>query len=456
MPHKKGTVDLQTSVTAVSTQQTDALSVEGFNSTNVAGMGASSVQTPQVQQQRTNEINHSIQYTNTHVQATVASQQAQHINTFGLVRPTVCTIPKAEDKMTHLDSAIAEAVALKIWDAVVYNKLYYTFQVTTKDELEGKCARKSPQERLQDVVDRATMHDYNMIMELLKIPSIDQATDLCVLALFDVVVLMDDSSSMMTTGNMEWTGTRQRTVDYEEGDSNDVSRWQHASSLVGLVSFILTLFDSDGISVRFLNRSTASLGGVADGIKTAEGVRRLFSTVSPNGGTCIAASIRRIYDEFIVDQIRTGTLSKPVLVITYTDGESSDDIQEAVRAVRKTCKDSQYGSRTTLFSFNQIGRDQKAREKLGDLDEQEDAVDRSGRKLEDGAGDITDCTSAYPDEEKEYNARQLKIPLEERKPYSLAFHYIKGLVGPVIEKYDLSDESKKPVAASGGFFGIRW
>lgn len=444
MPHKVGVKQLETKTNAIASMQTEPLSTEGFNSTNIPSLNGSlyeTVNNPLIQQQRLHQINKSILYTDQHLQQNQASQHTQNMETYGLVRPVVCTIPKPEDKMTPLDNQIAQAVAIKIWDAVVYNKLYYFFTL----DVNNTSPFKTPQERLQDVVDKATMHDYQMLMELLKIPNIDQATDLCVLALFDVIVLVDDSSSMKTTGNMNFNGTMERTVDYEADDLNDVSRWDLVSSLVNLMSFVLTLFDDDGISVRFLNKDKRYLPEdvKVDGIKSSDSVKKLFTYVKPAGGTAIGQALTNIYYEFLRDQLKNQTLSKPVLILTFTDGESSDNIITAVKNIRNITRQTKYNSRSVLFSFSQVGRDPASRKMLGILDTDDDTVNKTtGKKCEDGAGDITDCTSAYPDEEKEYNERQKLIPLEERCPYSIGFHNVKTLVGPIIEKYDISDEEK--------------
>lgn len=454
MPHKKDTVTTAAQVATI-VPQVGSMSSEGFNSTNVPYLAPQSTNinySSQVQQQRLTEVNRSL--TTTQQNINTFTTNTSSVNTYGLVRPSVSLIPKEENQMSQVDTATAELVVLKIWESVVRNELYYVYNVQTSDEKNGKCSPMTPQQRLQAVVDRATLHDYQMLMEVLKIPTLDQATDLAVLASFDVVVLMDDSSSMLGNGYQDFQGNRD-TTDYDPSekdqsgdpskDRNNMTRWQHAMTLVTLVAFVLTMFDDDGISVRFLNKKKQLLGyrqdqsSKADNIKSAKDVAELFSGLQPSGGTTIGKSLENIYDELIDEPIRTKTLTKPVLILTYTDGQSSDVITKSVRNIRAKTRTTPYGSRCVLFSFNQVGRDSSAREMLGTLDVDPDSI-VNGKKQNDGAGDITDCTSAYADEEKEYNDAQLSLPVESRVPYSAAHHNIKGLVGPIMDKYDLSDE----------------
>lgn len=456
MPFKKDTSATLQNTADITAHRQQPLSQEGLTSTNLGGFtlecdpnepGISTTEHNrrlEEQTRRLNQTNASIALTQQNIQQTQAQQQRQHVETYGLVIPSVENVPKPPGELTVLDEQLAKLVIIKIWDCVVYNKLYYFFTRPTKHEKLHQCEPKTPQQRLQDVVNRASMHDYQILMELYKIPTVDQATDIAVLALFDVIELIDDSSSMKTTGYKDFCGNSSNVdfdpeeIDRNAGiDHNNKSRWNLAESIVKLTSYTLTMFDDDGISVRFLNKDHRLLpNGMCDNVTNPTKITELFSMVQPSGGTNIGSSIKKIYNELVSDDLHNETLCKPILLITYTDGESSDQIKPQIRSIREDFKRSRYGSRGMLFSFNQVGRDKNAQNMLEDLDNDEISGNPEG-----GAGAITDCTSSYKDEKDEYDRKQLTLPLESRVPYSCAFHMIKGLVGPAIEAYDKSDES---------------
>lgn len=464
MPFKKDTASTLQSTQDITAHKQAPLSQEGLNSSNLGGFTLSvDPNEPGItqqerdrrlveQQHRLTQTNTSLIQTQQNTQQTFVQQQHGRVETYGLVIPSVEYVPKPVDELTSLDERLALLVITKIWDCVVYNKLYHFFTVQTDDEKVGICGPKTPQQRLQDVANRASMHDYQILMELYKIPTVDQATDVAVLALFDIVELIDDSSSMKFTGYNDFVGNPNRTdFDAEEietstgVDHNTKSRWQLAEQLVRLTSYTLTMFDADGISVRFLNkdhRLLPKVGGVSmcDNITIPGNITGLFKAVQPGGGTAIGSSIKKIYEELVQGKLQSGTLTKPVLLLTYTDGESADQITSVIRDIRRAFRSTRYGSRGMLFSFNQVGRDAAAREMLGNLDNDEVVGDPDA-----GAGPITDCTSAYKDEKDEYDRAQAKLSLEARIPYTPAFHTIKGMVGPAIEKYDKSDEVSVPV-----------
>lgn len=480
MPFKKDTTGTLQNTQQITENRQQPLSQEGLNSSNLSGftlecdpneLGITEQERQRrltIQQQRLNQSNTLITQTQQNIQNTLIQQQqsGQVVNRYGLVIPTVENIPKPPDQLTPLDESLCNLVIVKIWDCIVYNKLWKFFTVPTKDERAGKCSAKTPQQRLQDIVNRATMHDYQILMELYKIPTIDQATDISVLALFDVIELIDDSTSMKTTGYRDFLGNTSN-VDYDADekdpvtgiDHNTKSRWHLAEDLVKLTSYTLTLFDDDGISVRFLNKDHRLLPkgientSLSDNVTLPDNIKKLFSVVSPNGGTAIGGSIKRIFEELVEPDLRAGTLSKPVLLIVYTDGESGDEIKPVIRFIRQQFRNSPYLSRGMLFSFNQVGRDKGAQKMLSDLDNDEVIVRVNGRDVIDpdaGAGAITDCTSAYKDEKEEYDKKQAKLPIEARINYSSAFHIIKGMVGPAIEKYDKSDEDDATTGTVAG------
>jgi hypothetical protein len=466
MPFKKDTASTVLATQEVATCTLKPLSQEGLNLYNLKDYvlavnpdepGISPEEMNKrlaIQQQRMDQVNALLVQTQQHTQQ---QQQGKSVETYGLVMPVVEYVPKPNDKLTALDSQIASLVVAKIWDCVVYNELYFFFTIPTAGETVH-----TPQQRLQAVVNKASMHDYQVLMEVYKIPTIDQATDVAVLALFDIIELIDDSTSMKCTGYRDFTGRVSRE-DYDEEendraagiDHNYKSRWQLAEQLVNVTSYALTMFDTDGISIRFLNydhRVLPKLDGVSlcDNVGSTANIASLFQCVQPNGGTAIGASLQKIYRELVEPKLQTQTLAKPIMLITYTDGDSNDSITAVIRGIRREFRSSRYGSRGMLFSFNQVGRDKKAREMLSKLDK-----DTVANDPEAGAGPITDCTSSFKDEKEEYDLAQSKLPLEAQVEYTAAFHILKGMIGPAIAKYDNADEGGSSEASKSVFgFGV--
>lgn len=198
------------------------------------------------------------------------------------------------------------------------------------------------------------IHEWNVPMEV--------ATDVMKLALFDVILYVDDSGS----------------IEFEEkGLRKDQLR-----QILGIVATAAATFDEDGISVRFMNSSE-----IGDGIRSANDVNALVSRVRFSGLTPLGTSLKsKVIDPMIVGPARAGRLEKPVLVITITDGQPAGEphssVNDAIRhAVDETSR-TRYGRGAVSFQFSQVGNDQRAREFLGDLDE------------DPQIGSLIDCTSS--------------------------------------------------------------
>ena len=198
------------------------------------------------------------------------------------------------------------------------------------------------------------IHEWAVPMEV--------ATDVMKLALYDVILYVDDSGS----------------IEFEEkGLRKDQLR-----QILGIVATAASTFDQDGISVRFMN--SAETG---DGIRDAEDVNRLVSRVRFSGLTPLGTNLRsKVVDPMVVQPARANRLEKPVLVITITDGQPAGEPHGAVGdviryAVEETSR-TRYGPGAVAFQFSQVGTDQRARDFLGTLDE------------DPHIGHLIDCTSS--------------------------------------------------------------
>lgn len=448
MPFKTKTQEIVKSGDNILSHQQSPLHQEGLNSSNLGGFELEPISKKEMTKRQNDLVNSNKQINaNTeNILKTAKMNNKKGPSYYGLTKPILADIPKPFEEMTEIDIKIANLVIDKIWNCIWYLEIAEFFMQPTRDEILRKTHALTPQERLNLIVNKATRHDYQICMELYRIPDIDTATDLAVLCLFNIIMLIDDSGSMKTTGMHDMTGklVQGGTEDYDptEGPNNNLSRWELSKLLVKVGAQVMTMFDDDGISVRFLNSYEKG-----DNILCSSDVDNLFKRkIVPAGGTMIGMSLRKIYEEFIEGQLQSNTLEKPILILTYTDGASSDNIKDVVRFVRSNTKNSKYGSKCVLFSFAQVGNDRSATDMLEDLDSDPDSVLNGC----DGAGDITDCTSSFKIEKEQFDKSQKMRFGQEAPEYTEIFHQMKGWIGAIMEKYDKSDET--PIQKSFGIF----
>lgn len=110
-----------------------------------------------------------------------------HVETYNLQPPV---------KEEFMDQAVADLCIAKMWQAVVTHK-WYAFFTKINDGI-----RIADQAKLQDCVNIATRHAYNLLVELYGYGNLDVATNLCVKALVDTILLCDNSGSMQLLINL--------------------------------------------------------------------------------------------------------------------------------------------------------------------------------------------------------------------------------------------------------------
>merc|ERR1711939_129323 len=189
------------------------------------------------------------------------------------------------------------------------------------------------------------------------------ASDIVKLALYDVILYIDDSGSMQFEENGE--------------------RIDDLKLILSRVAYATSLFDEDGIQVRFMNSPDQG-----NNIRSEQQVTEMISRTRFSGLTPMGRELdNKILRPLVLQNARNGTLRKPVLVITITDGrptgESSGDVARIIKnASDELARNPRYGKGALAFQFAQVGNDLKAREFLSKLDE------------EPTIGDIIDCTSS--------------------------------------------------------------
>jgi hypothetical protein len=151
------------------------------------------------------------------------------------------------------------------------------------------------------------------------------------------------------------------------------------------VAFAATLFDDDGIEIRFMNDDKIP-PNMLSGIRSDQQIEQLMAQKRFNGLTPFGTRLReRVLDPLVVSKIRGNQLQKPVLIIGITDGQPSgeraDALVEAVRYAHGEASRS-LGPGAVAFQFAQVGNDQQATEFLAKLDN------------DPTVGNMVDCTSS--------------------------------------------------------------
>lgn len=229
------------------------------------------------------------------------------------------------------------------------------------------------------------------------------ASDLAKLALFDIILYIDDSGSMAFE---------------QQGERIDDMKL-----ILDRVAYAASLFDSDGIQVRFMN-SQVDGNGIRNSQEAAQLVQRVrFSGLTPLG----TSMDRKILQPLVLGPARSNALQKPVLIITITDGAPAGEDRYAIakvitNAVRELSR-TRYGPDAISFQFAQVGDDQKALDFLAELDNHPEI------------GGLVDVTSNYELE----SAEMLRKSGIELSP---DLWLVKMLMGGIDDSYDEKDESK--------------
>ncbi|KAI9716240.1 MAG: hypothetical protein M1812_005465 [Candelaria pacifica] len=230
--------------------------------------------------------------------------------------------------------------------------------------------------------------------------------DIVKLALFDIVLYIDDSGSMQFEENGE--------------------RIQDLKLILSRVAYAASLFDDDGIQVRFMNSDEGEQNRAV--LRTEQDVEQIVARVPFKGLTPMGTSLRnKVLEPLVVAPARSNQLRKPVLVITITDGQPAGEPQGAVfdaikYAAAELSRMPRYGQGAISFQFAQVGNDLKAREFLGKLDS------------EPGIGNLVDSTSNFEVEQDEMSRANPPVDLTPE------LWLVKLLLGAIDSSYDTKDE----------------
>eukprot|EP00878_Enallax_costatus_P001729 GHUV01001885.1.p1 GENE.GHUV01001885.1~~GHUV01001885.1.p1 ORF type:complete len:469 (+),score=162.03 GHUV01001885.1:143-1549(+) len=249
--------------------------------------------------------------------------------------------------------------------------------------------------RLQDVTSRITQRvDFHALAARWRMPT-ELAVDLAALALYDIIIYADDSGSM---------------------ESENGERIDDLKLIMGKVAEVATLFDEDGIEVRFINSNKQG-----NGIRNAVDASRLLADLEYRWDTKLATFME---EKILKPMAYEKQLNKPLLIITITDGEPSDKPKDKIIQTIIDAKNrlsGTYGPGAVAFQFAQVGKDQEAQEFLAKLDNHPQV------------GKLIDCTSYYELESAEYAAKGITLSVEA--------WLVKLMVGAIDPEYDEQDEA---------------
>ncbi|KAI5209797.1 hypothetical protein AUEXF2481DRAFT_41076 [Aureobasidium subglaciale EXF-2481] len=241
--------------------------------------------------------------------------------------------------------------------------------------------------------------------------------DIVKLALYDVVLYIDDSGSMKFEENGE--------------------RIKDLQLILERVATAATLFDDDGISVRFMNDNPPQ--HMVEHIKTEQQIQQLVAGHKFSGLTPMGTELRKkVVEGIVVPAIRSRQMRKPILVITITDGQPAGEpttaVFDTVRYAIQEASNSQYGPGAIAFQFAQVGNDEKAREFLGKLDD------------DPTVGQLVDCTSNFENESAEMARANPPVDLTPD------LWILKLILGAIDPSYDTKDEkSNHPPGGAPGY-----
>lgn len=193
------------------------------------------------------------------------------------------------------------------------------------------------------------------IISLEKDAENETAIEASILALYDLVILLDDSYSMKSEEN----GVR-------------IPILQHAVKLIAKMYSLVAEPGRGILAIRWLNARTG-----ADKV-TEEAANTLVANHHYGALTRIGSTLR---SKILTPFLYNATLEKPLLIMVVTDGEVDGERQDLLRevitdAISKVKSGAAgKGPASVSFQFSRVGNNEGAKALLQRLDDQEDIRD---------------------------------------------------------------------------------
>ncbi|KAK4046134.1 hypothetical protein OIV83_006330 [Microbotryomycetes sp. JL201] len=281
----------------------------------------------------------------------------------------------------------AEVIATVLQTAVVDQKLQAFYPPGSLQQIAENVARSGALQRIAS--------DWSIPMEI--------AIDLARLALFDVILYLDDSGSMA----------------FEENGS----RIEDLKLIVNKVATASAMFDSDGIQVRFMNSTIEG-----NNINSEASVANMFQSVKFSGLTPLGTALnQKILEPLVLGPARQNRLQKPVLIVVVTDGApGGEDRNTLARVIVNASRElarTRYGPDALSIQLSQVGNDLAATAFLNEIDRHPEV------------GSLVDCLSPFEIESVEFEKANKGVG-----SFSPILWIVKLLLGPISSEYDSKDE----------------
>ncbi|KAI0346884.1 hypothetical protein BDW22DRAFT_468102 [Trametopsis cervina] len=214
-----------------------------------------------------------------------------------------------------------------------------SYEEATSDHGDQK-DQKWPEDKLpQDLLKQAAQEAGTLL-----------AAELQMLANYDTVIIVDDSTSMRLSAGHIPRGGR------------GLTRWQAVRNAISDVAAMACVHDLNGIDVEFLNAKESS--------KQHLTVLAAFDAITPEGITLLGARLDGLLTNYVRrlqgDPDRNHV--KKVNFVVITDGEPSDRIDTVIIRHAKWLHAKGYPLGQVGIQFFQIGNDTKAEKFLHNLD----------------------------------------------------------------------------------------
>lgn len=213
------------------------------------------------------------------------------------------------------------------------------------------------------LLNRVSHVDFPAIAAKRKIP-LELAFDFAALAVVDIYFYLDDSGSIAF--DEEWNPSSEKMDDLK--------------LILSRVADIASMFDDDGMSIRFFNNSNTF-----DNIRSEKEAVDILSKIHYNGGTPMGKNLlTKILEPFVYAKARNNTFTKPVMVYIITDGvpDNKYEVKENIKTCKQWLTNTPYGKSAVNIMFAQVGSNQAAAQYLkGELDNDPDIgsdVDSTG------------------------------------------------------------------------------
>eukprot|EP00823_Brevimastigomonas_motovehiculus_P002052 TRINITY_DN1324_c1_g1_i1.p1 TRINITY_DN1324_c1_g1~~TRINITY_DN1324_c1_g1_i1.p1 ORF type:complete len:357 (+),score=123.96 TRINITY_DN1324_c1_g1_i1:83-1072(+) len=149
---------------------------------------------------------------------------------------------------------------------------------------------------------------------------------------------------------------RDYIVIVDKSGSMSGGNWRDAKQALSYLAKPVCEADPDGITVYFFSNSTTKY----ENVKTPEAVEKLFSDVSPSGGTDLTGALQTAFDEFFFTK-------KQTTILVITDGAPNDP--SSVMTTIQNASNKLEKDEDLSVSFIQVGRDSSASQFLKRLDD---------------------------------------------------------------------------------------